>query len=192
MKYIENYLVNLFTLESHTQTERLKIEYGIKLLVSEVGRLFIVYSIALLLGCLLEVMITHIAFYVLRQVCFGFHFQTSRQCLIGSILLFPILCKLTTYIKIDGTLLSILTLLSLLLVVYLAPQGTKKHSILNTAHRDYLKKKIYKRAIILYGIYLLLPSTLLPFITLGILLELFMLLLEIYNQKKETILYELS
>ncbi len=34
MKYIENPLVNLFTLESHTQTEKLKIEYGIKLIVS--------------------------------------------------------------------------------------------------------------------------------------------------------------
>ncbi|MFJ3388682.1 MULTISPECIES: hypothetical protein [Lysinibacillus] len=35
MKYIEDQLVNLFTLESHTQTEKLKIEYGIKLIVSE-------------------------------------------------------------------------------------------------------------------------------------------------------------
>ncbi|WP_323654383.1 hypothetical protein [Lysinibacillus xylanilyticus] len=35
MKYIEDQLVNLFTLESHTQTEKLKIENGIKLIVSE-------------------------------------------------------------------------------------------------------------------------------------------------------------
>ena len=51
MKYIENQLVNLFTLESHNQMEKLKIEYGIKLIISEIGRLFIVYTIAILIGC---------------------------------------------------------------------------------------------------------------------------------------------
>jgi len=192
MKYIENQLANLFTLESHTQTEKLKIEYGIKLIVSEAFKLLIVYTIAILLGCLLEVAITHMSFYLLRQVCFGYHFLTSRQCLIGSILLFPVLCKFATYLKIETLFLSILTFLSLLLVIVLAPKGTKKHSVLNAAHRDYLKKKIYNRATILCGIYLLLPSDLLKFITLGIFLELFMLLLEIYYQKRGTFSHELS
>ncbi|GEM_PF-915582 len=192
MKYIENQLVNLFTLESHTQTEKLKIEYGIKLIVSEAVKLLIVYTIAILLGCLLEVAITHMSFYLLRQVCFGYHFPTNRQCLIGSILLFPVLCKLATYLKIETLFLSILTFQSLFLVIVLAPQGTKKHSVLNAAHRHYLKKKIYKRATILCGIYLLFPSDLLKFITLGIFLELFMLLLEIYDQKRGTSSHELS
>ncbi len=192
MKYIENQLVKLFTLESHTQTEKLKIEYGIKLIVSETVKLLIVYIIASLLGCLLEVAVTHMSFYLLRQVCFGYHFSTSRQCLIGSILLFPVLCKIVIYIKFTTLFLSILTLLSLLLVVAIAPQGTKKHPILNVAHRGYLKKKIYKRSTILCGIYLLLPRDLLKFFTLGIFLELFMLLLEIYYQKRETVLHELS
>lgn len=185
MKDIENQIVNLFTLESHNQMEKLKIKYGIKLIISEVGRLFIVYTIAILIGCLLEVVITHLTFYILRQVCFGFHFQTSRQCMVWSILLFPVLCKLIIYVDVNFILLSVLTLLFLLAVVMLAPQGTKKHPIINVAHRNYLKKKIYQRAVILYGIYLLLPNEFLKFITLGILLQLFMLLLEIFHQKKE-------
>lgn len=125
MKYIENHLVNLFTFESHTQTERLKIEYGVKVIVSEASRLFVVYMITILIGCLVEVLITHLTFYILRQVCFGYHFPTSKQCLIGSILLFPILCKLTTYIEVDILFLYIVTFLSLLLIVVLAPRGTK-------------------------------------------------------------------
>ena len=97
----------------------------------------------------------------------------------------PCLCKFTIYVDVNFILLTILTLLSLLAVVMLAPQGTKKHPIINAAHRNYLKKKIYQRAIILYGVYLLLPNDFLKFITLGILLQLFMLLLEIFHQKKE-------
>lgn len=192
MKYIENRLVNLFTLDSHTQTEKLKIEYGIKLIVSDAVKLLIVYTIAIIFGCLLEVFITHMSFYFLRQVCFGYHFPTSRQCLIGSVLLFPVLCKIVTYLKMESLFLSILTLLSLLLVIVLAPQGTRKHSVLNVAHRNYLKKKIYKRSTIICGICLSLPNNLLKFITLGIFLELFMLLLEIYYRKRETVLHELS
>ncbi|MEG0577872.1 MAG: accessory gene regulator B family protein [Bacilli bacterium] len=192
MKYLENHLVNLFTLESHTPMEKMKLEYGIKLIISEIGRLLVVYTIAILLGCLLEVFIAHLTFYVLRQVCFGFHFQTSRQCMVGSILLFPGLCKLTTNLDVKFILLSIITLVSLLVVMILAPKGTKKHPVINAAHRKYLKRIIYKRAIILYGIYLLLPIAFLKFITLGILLQLLMLLLEIINQKKETFFYEMA
>lgn len=64
MKYLENYSVNLFTLESHTQMEKMKIEYCIKLIISEICGLFIVYTIAILLGCLLEVFFTHLTFYI--------------------------------------------------------------------------------------------------------------------------------
>lgn len=112
--------------------------------------------------------------------------------MVGSILLFPVLCKLTANVEVNFVLLSIITILSLITVVMLAPQGTKKHPIINDAHQNYLKKKIYQRATILFGIYLLLPNAYLKFITLGIILQLFMLLLEIFNQKKEKIFHAMA
>lgn len=192
MKTLEHALMKSLITPTYSSIEQSKIRYGVQVVISEIQKLLIVYGIAIFLNCLLEAFVTHISFYILRQVCLGFHFENKATCIIWSIVLFPILSKISTYTKLDSLNLLIILGGSSLILLGLAPRGTAKHAVINDAHKQYLKKKIIKRIVILFIIALFIPPYFQKLITLGIIIELCLVILQIFKQSKELNTIEFS
>lgn len=192
MKEFEHVLANFLITPTHTSIEQSKIRYGVEVIISEMQKLLIIYGVAIFLNCLLEAFVTHISFYILRQVCFGFHFENKATCIIWSIVLFPILSKISTYVRLDNLHLLIILGGSSLILLGIAPRGTAKHAVINDAHKQYLKKKIIKRIVILFIIALFIPPYFQKLITLGIIIELCLVILQIFKQPKELNTIEFS
>lgn len=167
---MEKSITNVLIQENHNEIEREQISFGVKILLNDLWKFFIVYLIALQLNCLLPTLITHLVFYVLRQVCFGFHFENNFNCLIASVIALPIggnfinnLYSQNNYIIIVGAILTFV------LVVF-APANTAKRPVYNQEHKIYLKKKLIVRLLIIWVAIFLANDVIDLFISYGIIL----------------------
>ncbi|MEC1717899.1 accessory gene regulator ArgB-like protein [Schinkia azotoformans] len=182
MQQLEQRLVHYLTQAHHTEVEKAKIAFGVKLILSDLSKFIAVYGVAILLDCWYQVIIMHLAFYFLRQVSLGYHFSSNLQCMIGSILLFPVLCKIQLMIALEGNL--IILLVSTFILFLFAPVGTKKHGVVNQKHRSYLQKKCWIRLVIILVLYLLLPQNIQPFIALGVSVQAILVIIQFILNKK--------
>ena len=161
------------------EIDRERMHYGLKLVLSELKKLLIIYSVAFLLDCILTTFIIHLSFYLLRQVSYGFHFPSYLSCILISILAFPVSAFLINY-TVFTVNKNLFVLLLLFLVIYLiGPIGTKKHPILNAKHKKHLKNKIVFRLLIVTLLYLLLPETLSLYILLGVIIQFIFLTIQL-------------
>lgn len=167
---LENRLTSILIQENHDVVEREKIIFGVKLIVNDLWKLLIVYVIALCLDCFFATFITHFIFFMLRQVCFGFHFQNNFVCLVASIISLPIGVYLIKNINLDGSYIVFAAMFSTLLLLAIAPIGTKKRPVFNQKHRNYLRKKLFIRLFILWTIILIVNGYFQYFILYAIIL----------------------
>ena len=180
---IEEKIIKLLIQPNHTQVEVAKITYGVKSLISDFYKLLIVYGVSIALDCLKYVIIMHLTFYILRQVCFGYHFSGNFQCITWSIILFPFLCRLG--LIIPASLGNYLLVICSIILLILAPTGTKKHSVINKNHYTYLKKHVFYRLSIIWVIIVLVPPSIEIFITLGLVVQALLVITQyIINQKE--------
>ncbi|HHW38354.1 MAG TPA: accessory gene regulator B family protein [Bacillales bacterium] len=182
MQQLERRLVHYLTQAHHTEVEKAKIAFGVKLILSDLSKFIAVYGVAILLDCWFQVIIMHLAFYLLRQVSLGYHFSSNLQCVIGSILLFPVLCKIQIILTFENHLL--LLLVSTFLLFLFAPVGTEKHGIVSPKHHGYLQKKCWIRLVIILVLYLLLPQNIQPFIALGVSVQAILVIIQFILNKK--------
>ncbi|HIW34362.1 MAG TPA: accessory gene regulator B family protein [Candidatus Paenibacillus intestinavium] len=171
MEGVANYLFNRLVRENHTTLERSKLNYGIRIMLTNLTTIVTVYMVAILLGCLLETMITNVAFFLIRQVALGYHFKSLFQCVGYSIIGFPLVSKLITYVSISDWIVYTIFALTTFIIVMIAPIGTVKQPVYNEKHRLYLRKRIWPRLGVLLLAILLVPTVLKPFIALGLVLE---------------------
>lgn len=156
--------------DRHTELEKEKIRFGIQLIFNDLWKVLIIYIIALVLNCFIPTLVTHIAFILLRQVCFGFHFQNSWVCLISSIVSLPVALYLVDRINLDSEYKFLIGILTSLILLIIAPIGTKKRPVFNQKHRIYLRKKLIIRLFILWLTILFLKENYQTFIMYAILL----------------------
>lgn len=156
--------------DHHTELEKEKIRFGIQLIFNDLWKVLIIYIIALVLNCFIPTLVTHIAFILLRQVCFGFHFQNSWICLISSIVSLPVALYLVDRINLDSEYKFLIGILTSLILLIIAPIGTKKRPVFNQKHRIYLRKKLIIRLFILWLTILFLKENYQTFIMYAILL----------------------
>ena len=182
MPQLEQRLVHYFTQAHHTEVEKAKIAFGIKLILSDLSKFIAVYGVVILLDCWFQVIIMHLAFYFIRQVSLGYHFSSNLQCVIWSIFLFPVLCKIQIMIIFENHLL--LLLASTFILFLFAPVGTKKHGIVSQKHRHYLQKKCWIRLVIILVLYLILPQNIQPFIALGVSVQAILVIIQLILNKK--------
>lgn len=171
MESVANYLFERLVRENHTSLERSKLNYGIRIILTNLTTIVSVYTIAILLGCLLETMIANVAFYIIRQVALGYHFKSLFECIGYSIIGFPLVGKLLTYVTILDWIVYTIFAMAALVVAIIAPIGTVKQPVYNEKHRLYLRKKIWIRLGVLILAIVLVPTVLKPFIALGLVLE---------------------
>lgn len=99
LKYFENKIYNFLSDGNHNTLEQPKIRYGVRLIVSNLYSLFVVYGLSFLLDCVLVTIITHFSFFLLRQVTNGYHFSNKYSCIILSLITFPLSSKILTVLS---------------------------------------------------------------------------------------------
>ena len=128
------------------------ITYGLEALYITITKTFVIFSIALTLGIIKEVLLILLFYNLMRTTAFGMHAQKSSHCYLLSIILFigtGLLCK---YISINLFTKLIISVLSFITLVIYAPADTYKRPLLNKR-----KRKIYKFITIMNGaIYMIL------------------------------------
>lgn len=149
---LEHRITNILIQESHDEIEKEKISFGVKLILNDLWKFIIVYLFAIQFNCFFQTLITHLVFYILRQVCFGFHFQNNLICLIASVFALPIgvffinkLNYLNDYIDLAAALLTVVLIL-------FAPVHTAKRPLYNQEHRAFLRKKLLIRLLIIWAV----------------------------------------
>ena len=128
------------------------ITYGLEALYITITKTFVIFSIALTLGIIKEVLLILLFYNIMRTTAFGMHAKKSSHCYLLSIILFigtGLLCK---YISINLFTKLIISVLSFITLVIYAPADTYKRPLLNKR-----KRKIYKFITIMNGaIYMIL------------------------------------
>lgn len=166
--------------ENYSVVEKEKLRFGIQIILSEFIKLLIIYLVAFLLDCIVPTMITHLAFFLLRQVCLGYHFKNLYICVGWSIIVFPLAVKFlaNSYVEFLETSLYIGLCILLLLVYILAPRGTENQPIISKKHRSYLREKMSKRMLIIIGVFCFSSLETKVLITYGVFLETIMIILQ--------------
>jgi len=168
---LEKRITNILIQESHVEVEREKISFGVKIILNDFWKFIIVYIIAILLDCFIPTLVAHLVFYILRQVCFGFHFENNFVCLIASIITLPIGVYLIYNLNYFKEYLTIVAAISSLLLVMFAPADTKKRPLYNQQHRAFLRKKLLIRLLIIWAItFVPYENIITPFISFGVIL----------------------
>ena len=155
----------------YTRLEQEKIQYGVRIILKEFYKLLLLYSVAFLLNCLLPTFIIHMVFYFIRQVAFGAHFQNAVSCIICSILVFPIMALILTSILIPMWVVWGIGAAAVFLILLKAPVGTGKHPIVNNQHRQYLRKKLYVRIVMINIVLLFSSESMQSYIVYGLVIQ---------------------
>lgn len=167
---LEVRIVDILIMESHNEIEREKIRFGVRLVFNDSWKVMIVYLIAFCLDVVLATLLTHLIFFTLRQVCFGFHFRNGLTCLITSVFSLPIAVFFIKSWDWERKYIFSIALISTIVLLLFAPIGTEKRPVFNRKHRRYLRKKLFIRLLIIWTITLFLSSSFQNFILYAIIL----------------------
>lgn len=182
---LETALINYLDQEHYSGLERKKLTFGIQIVLSETFKLLLIYLVAFLLNCIIPTLIIHLTFFLLRQVCLGYHFNNLYVCLVWSTLAFPLAAGYIADIDVVIPTLYLYTGSGILLVLIymLAPKGTENQPVINQMHRNYLRKKMTIRLLLIVVVLILSPLKIKYFIIYGILLETTMLLIQTLKER---------
>lgn len=158
LRKLEKEITKILIKDNLNEMERAKISFGVKLLINDFWKIFIIYSITFLLDCILYTLLTHSMFILLRQVCFGYHFKNEFICLAVSIISFSIIVYTIPFIQVDSLYLYLIGIFSTIFILMIAPVATIKRPIFNLKHRKFLRKKLYFRLVIVWILILLIPQ----------------------------------
>ena len=135
-KVIINHWMNIIKNEKNYDSVKLsEIKYGLEGLYLTLSKLFIIFTLSVIIGIFKEVLIFLVLYNILRMTSFGIHATKSWICLVSSIIIFiglPIFCvnfKFELFIKIIAGIFCIL------LMFKNSPADTKKRPIVNSKRR---------------------------------------------------------
>ena len=112
-----------------------KIRYGLEGIYLTFTKLLIIFLVSIILGIFKEVLISLILFNIIRFTGFGFHAETSLQCLIISLLLFVLLPYLFININLSKNIVFIISILCIISYLLFAPADTVKRPLPNRKKR---------------------------------------------------------
>ncbi|MER2009772.1 MAG: accessory gene regulator B family protein [Psychrobacillus sp.] len=170
---------------SISELDGIKLIHGLRIFMMDFKKLAIIYTLAFILGITWQLAVVHIGFLCFRQVAFGLHCTSFKTCLITSIILF--LSFTLTFNTINFSLNYIwgIFLASVVVLTLLAPISSQKNKIRNDKHRSYLRKKMYKRFLLIMVAIILLPPAISKFVVGGMLLETFIIIYSWLKTKEE-------
>ena len=116
-----------------------EIMYGLEGIYLTITKTIIIFAIAFILRIQKELLILLLSFNLIRLFAFGMHANSSITCLIFSSSLFLGGAALIKYVSIDGYLLYILFIISIVLISIFAPSDTVKRPLIKRNKRIRLK-----------------------------------------------------
>lgn len=137
--FLKNSISLITSYKKYSKSDIEKLRYGLEGIYLTIYKLAIIMLVSLLLKTFKETIILLILFNIIRYPAFGFHANTSTECLITSLLLLlgiPFLLlniNINIYIKLG---LSIFCLINFILY---APADTIKRPLLNSKKRKIRK-----------------------------------------------------
>lgn len=135
-----------------------KIDYGIKIIVSNIFKLIILFSTAYFLHITKYVLIALIAFATIRLFSSGIHANSTMQCIIMNYILFFGNVYLSIYFPMKTISKVIIFIISVILLFLYAPADTKKKPLVSKKLRKSLKIKSIITSTILFIISLIVKS----------------------------------
>lgn len=154
-----------------THIDKIKLIYGLRLVIADFKKMIFLYGIAFLIGCFIETLLIHASFYIFRQVAFGAHSKNFYICLVVSSITFPTSAFLLKNLEISTTKIWITYCIAAIPLFLFAPIGTNINAIRGRAHALYLKKKLYIRLFVLGIILIYIPVNTTKFLVMGLFIE---------------------
>lgn len=118
-----NYLTKYQNLSS---SDLEKIRYGLEGIYLTITKMIIIIGVAFLLGMLKEVTIILVLFNIIRYTGFGFHANTSMECLILSIACFVLIPIVFLKVNISTNAIIFISILCIISYILFAPADTVK------------------------------------------------------------------
>ena len=112
-----------------------KISYGLEGIYLTITKLIVLIVLSLILGIFKEAIITLLLFNIIRYTGFGFHAETSFECLILSIVLFVLVPFILIKINLANSLIYLISSLCIISYLLYAPADTPKRPLLNKKKR---------------------------------------------------------
>ncbi len=150
-----NYLMKY---QHFSKSDLEKIRYGLEGLYLTLTKIIIIVGIAFLLGMLKEVIIILILFNIIRYTGFGFHANTSMECLILSTINFILMPSLFLRFGVSNIVAIIIGCLSIISYVLFAPADTVKRPLPNKRKRLIRKISTVIIGLIYFGLMFIVPS----------------------------------
>ena len=156
---------------NYSELDGIKLIHGLRIFIMDFKKVAIIYTLAFILGIAWQLALVHIGFFCFRQVAFGLHCTSFKTCLVASTVLF--LSFTLTFNILHFTINSIflIFLACVGVLALLAPISSQKNKIRNDLHTRYLRKKMYKRFLLVMIAIIVLPLAISKFIVGGMLLE---------------------
>lgn len=137
--------------------DKIKLQYGIEIVILSAAKLIVVFAIALILGIFVETLVVIISFNITRSSAYGVHATTSMGCLLSSLLIILPSTMLVKNIQMTNwQVLMGFIIMTVLLGIY-APADTEKRPIIGRQIRKQLKKRTIVISLILGMVTLLIP-----------------------------------
>ncbi|MCG3402885.1 accessory gene regulator AgrB [Staphylococcus massiliensis] len=141
--WIDKFALTLQKKNNLDRISYLKIRLGIQIVLGNLFKGIVVYGLALLLNIFFYTLTVHLFYFVLRFFAHGAHAKSSFLCHVQNLLIFILLPWLIVHFEIPYTFFFVLSLISLIMVILLAPAATRKLPI-----KESRKKRKKVRAII--------------------------------------------
>lgn len=144
---------------STSDEELEKIDYGIKVLVSNFFKLVILFSTAYFLGILKYTALAVIAFGIIRSFACGVHANSTLQCIIINYVWFFGNVYIAKFHPLSTLDLFIILLISIVLFYFYAPADTAERPLINKNLRKALKISSIFTALIFFVICLFINNS---------------------------------
>ena len=137
-----NSSINLITkYKKCSQNEIDIIKYGLESIYLVITKGIVIFTLAIILGILKEVLLVLLFYNIIRSQSFGIHASKSIYCLISSIILFIGGALLAKYIILPYKVIMITAIICNLCILMYAPADTHKRPLINKKKRIHFKYK---------------------------------------------------
>lgn len=137
-----------------------KMRLGIEILLINISKFTVIFTIAAILNLLKEAVFMSAIFACIRRNAFGIHAKNSFMCTLTSLGMFVFGSYISYYLKFNNyEVFSIFTIVNILLYKY-APADTENHPLIGADLRKQRKRDAVITGLILMVIALLIPNNL--------------------------------
>ena len=135
-----------------------KMELGMEIILINVSKLIIIYTLAAWLGVLWQTLTVHSAFILIKRYSFGLHALNSTVCTLISCLMFVVAPMMLNGVGISNVGVAAAFLVIISVLYRYAPADTKARPLIGTSLRALLKRKTVVCGLIVMAAALLVPN----------------------------------